>query len=128
MGRWLMFIATLLLITSCKIRMDVPEGGVVTTASGTYNCNSGDVCEIDVVDIFFDETFIAEPSDGYYFKHWQLIDRGLCGGRSDPCRLATSGFEGNDALMNILESDDVFHLNPVFERLEECAAPVAEPQ
>ena len=45
-----------------------------------------------------------------------------------PARLATSGFEGNDALMNILESDDVFHLNPVFERLEECAAPFAEPQ
>lgn len=128
MARWMVVVVALLMAASCKIRIQVPEGGVVTTSSGAYQCDAGTVCKIDVVDLFFDETFTAQPADGYTFKSWKKKKRGLCGGKSTPCRLYTSGFEGHEALMAILESDEVFHLKPVFEKLDDCIGPVLKPE
>jgi len=108
--------AALLLSAGCKIRIDVPEGGQVVTESGAFDCASGAVCEIDVVDLFFNETFIAEPAAGYRFAGWEKIHRGLCGGSEDPCHLVTSAFEGNEVLMGFLERpEEIFFLNPLFE-------------
>lgn len=106
--------ATLLILVGCKVRIPVPEGGKVEAKSGSYRCNGGQMCTIEVVDLFFDETFQALPADGYYFSHWEKGNRRLCGGRRQPCRLVTAGFEGNDALMAILESDKTFVLKPLF--------------
>ena len=58
-------------LTSCKLRIVVPEGGSVTTSSGAYHCAVGEKCDIDVVDFYFDETFAAVPADGYAFKAWR---------------------------------------------------------
>ncbi|MEH6586080.1 MAG: hypothetical protein V7720_05950 [Halioglobus sp.] len=105
-----------LVLAGCKIEITVPEGGRVVSQSGNIEaCESGATCSVDVVDIFFDETFVAEPADGMMFAGWEKVDRGLCGGNTDPCRLFTSGFEGNDTFMGFLENDqEIFFMNPTF--------------
>ena len=105
-----------LVLAGCKIEITVPEGGRVVSQSGNIEaCESGATCSVDVVDIFFDETFVAEPAEGMMFSGWEKIDRGLCGGNTDPCRLFTSGFEGHDVFMGFLENDqEIFFMNPTF--------------
>ena len=103
----------ILLLPGCKIEIAVPEGGRVETESGAYSCESGNTCSIDVVDIFFKETFVALPDDGYTFIQWRNKYRGFCGGRDDPCYLSTNSFP-NTPFEQSLESDEVFYLEPVF--------------
>ncbi len=111
-----------LVLTGCKIKITVPAGGSVSTLSGTYSCAAGQTCEIDVVDIFFDEVFIATADSGQRFVAWQRGARTLCGGSEEPCALATTaGFAGNDLFMSILESDQVFHLKPYFTEVGSTA-------
>ena len=107
-------IVLLMALSACKISITVPEGGSVATESGSLNCRAGSTCVVDVVDLFFDETFVARPAEGYRFAQWQKQHRGLCGGNSTSCRLFTSGFAGNDALLAFLGNNEVFFLNPVF--------------
>ncbi len=104
-----------LLLAGCKIEISVPQGGTVVTSSGAYSCFAGQTCVISVDDIHFDETFSVTPDPGFAFVGWKQRDRGLCGGSSDPCRLYTSAFENQPNLMAVLESDEVFYLEPVFE-------------
>jgi hypothetical protein len=113
-SRYLVAVVFLLSLSACKISITVPEGGSVITESGSLNCSAGSTCMVDVVDLFFDETFIARPAEGYRFTQWRKQQRGLCGGNSTPCRLFTSGFAGNDALLTFLGKDEVFFLDPVF--------------
>jgi hypothetical protein len=109
-------IAAALAVSGCKIEMSATEGGSITTASGAYSCAAGQQCvSIDVVDLFFDETFQALPEDGFVFAGWRKRNRGLCGGSKNDCRLFTSGFEGNDILLSFLDTDEVFYLEAVFE-------------
>lgn len=110
----LVVVSITLLIGGCKIRISPPEGGRVVTQSGSFLCESGQVCEVEVTDTEFDLTFIAEPASGFVFDGWRRRDRGLCGGSIDPCRLFTSGFVGQPALLEFLSSDEVFFLEPVF--------------
>jgi hypothetical protein len=114
-----LFAATLLV--SCKIRVIVPpEGGSVTTSSGAYSCASGKTCDIDVVDFFFDETFIAKPSSGYEFKFWKKGPGRFCGRYQKPCRVFTAGIEEYtelaEVILKFLESDETFYLQPVFAK------------
>lgn len=104
--------------TGCKIRIDVPSGGSISTQSGSLQCNAGQTCDVDVNDLFFDETFVATPAAGFRFRHWETRHRSFCGGNVQPCRLFTSGFAGNNTLLSFLESDEVFFLTPVFESLQ----------
>ncbi len=100
----------------CKIQMSSTTGGSITTESGSYSCQPNSVCPpVDVNDIHFDETFIAKPADGYEFAGWRKRDRGLCGGNRQPCRLFTSGFVGNNALLAFLDRpQEVFYLEAIF--------------
>jgi len=107
-------VITFLLLAGCKIEITVPVGGKVITESGAYECLSGKKCSIDVYDVFFDETFIAVPDQGFRFASWKKQDKGFCGGNDQPCRLVTTGFTGNDILISVLESDLEFYLTPVF--------------
>ena len=111
--RLLTTLCLLLTLTACKIVITVPEGGRVTTLSGSYTCESGETCIIDVKTTDFDETFVVEADPGFEWR-WRKFPRGLCGGRQDDCRLATTGFPGNDTLMSILASDEEFFLEPKF--------------
>jgi hypothetical protein len=109
-----LIVAALLVLTGCKLEIRVPQGGMVVSTDGAYICQAGQTCEIDVVDLFFDQTFIAQPATGYYFNHWKGDDHYLCGGETGPCALATAGFEGHPALQALLESDQTFYLEPKF--------------
>lgn len=113
--RYLLVIAAVVAITGCKIEIKVPEGGSVISQSGEIDaCAAGETCYVDVVDIFFDQTFEAVPAEGMKFTGWEKKKRGFCGKNMDPCRLATSGFEGNEALMPFLDTQDIFFLYPTF--------------
>jgi len=114
LGR-LLVIATLVVAASgCRLRIVVPEGGRVVSESGAYQCEAGQKCNIEVVDIFFRETFRAEPAEGFYFRRWKDGDRHFCASTYAGCALATTGFGGNAALQQILESTEVFFISPLF--------------
>lgn len=103
------------MVSGCKIQVTVPEGGSVTTLSGDFECMAGETCTVDVRDLEFDETFVARPDKNKIFLHWKKRPRGFFGGSQNPkARLFTSGFKDNAPLMSVLESDDVFFLEPVF--------------
>jgi hypothetical protein len=110
----IVFPVAALMIASCKVKVVVPEGGTVASESGTYNCEPAKPCNINIVDIFFDETFTANPANGYEFHSWKTQRRALCAGTSNPCKLSTTSFAQYPALMALLESDEVFNLTPVF--------------
>lgn len=111
----------LLALAGCKVRIEVPEGGEVVSASGEYFCGEGDTCVLDVRDTDFDQRFVAVADDSHVFRGWRRGDGYFCGGKSGDCVLATTGFPGNDDLMQVLKSDRVFHLVPVFEPAESYA-------
>lgn len=104
------------LLTGCKIVIQVPEGGSVVSESGAYECQSGQECEIGVYDVFFDETFFAQAAPGYEFLVWRKAPSRFCGGETEPCHLSTAGFPGHDNLLAFLESDTSFYLEPVFRQ------------
>ena len=115
--------AALLSLAGCKLEIRVPHGGTVKSTDGAYICRSGQTCLIDVVDLFFDQTFIAEPAQGFTFSHWEERDRFLCAGETGPCSLSTAQFEGNPMLEAILESDETFVLKPRFALKLVCPEP-----
>lgn len=100
---------SVLTLASCKIRIIVPEGGHVYTQSGAYQCDGGQTCNIDVIDFFFDETFIANPYRGYAFRFWKQGTGRFCGKSPNPCRLLTTIFTGDwvPAVLPWLESSDI---------------------
>lgn len=104
----------LLLLVGCRIEVVVPAGGTVLTESGRYTCLAGAQCTIEVNDLFFNETFFVEPESGFTFGGWRKSPRFLCGGSLSPCSLATAAMEGNSWLENVLSSEEVFHLEPIF--------------
>lgn len=108
--------ALMLLLAGCRIEIDVPTSGSVTTTSGAISCSAGEQCTVDVSDIFFDETFVAEADEGFVFTGWESKDKGLCGGSNDDCHLETSAFADNDTLMAFLEDPtDTYYLQPQFQ-------------
>lgn len=111
--RSVVFSLLALALAGCKVEIFATENGHIKSDSGTYSCDTGDTCVIDVVDTFFDETFQARPDPGYTFAAWRTKPSSFCGGSNEPCRLNTTGFPGTP-LMNVLESDNVFFLEPVF--------------
>ncbi|MFT6892126.1 MAG: hypothetical protein ACJASY_004186, partial [Halioglobus sp.] len=75
-------------------------------------------CEIAIDDTTFDDTFTAVPYEGYEFKRWKKRDGGLFGGgKVAEVRIYTTGFEVSDLLMEILDSDNVYYLEPVFRKV-----------
>ncbi|MEM1112606.1 MAG: hypothetical protein AAGI11_11920 [Pseudomonadota bacterium] len=105
-----------LCLAACRIEIQVPTSGVARTESGSMVCTAGQTCSVSVNDIFFDETFIAQPADGFTFTGWSGEQRSLCGGSSEPCHLSTESFADSEALMQILEDpDEVYYLDPVFQ-------------
>lgn len=109
-------LAAVILLPGCKLEIQVPQGGRVVSEDGSFTCDANETCMIDVVDFFFDQTFIAEPAPGYYFSDWLEIEGSsyLCGGVDGPCRLSTTSLEGNADALAFLESDETFRLKPKF--------------
>lgn len=127
-------LATLLILSAtlsaCKIQVSSTAGGSVATASGSYQCVANTTCaEIQVSNTEFNETFTAKPEAGFVFAGWRKRDRGLCGGSTNDCKLTTSNFGTNNALLALLSSDETFYLEAVFVRntstINNCPADVA---
>jgi len=115
----LVALCSALVLTSCKLRIVVPEGGSVETLSGAYSCATGKTCTIDVVDFFFGETFVAKPADGYEFVFWANDSRRFCSKSSHPCYLSTIGLNIDtlaELMISFFNSDEVFYLEPIFVR------------
>lgn len=117
-------VATLLVfLTGCKIEITVPPNGEVLTLSGDAFCTAESTCVVEVEDTQFDQTFVARPASGYRFVGWKQGEDYMCGGTTDPCRLRTSGIGNNPGLLAVLQSDQAFFLEPMFERtVDACAA------
>ena len=110
-----LFLLFLISLGGCRVEIKVPSGGQVLTESGNYDCYAGQTCSINVEDTNFDEKFTAIPDDDHHFVGWRDSSGQLCGPfNTKTCALSTKYFVGNDALLSILKSDDVFHLEPVF--------------
>ncbi|MEO0438324.1 MAG: PHB depolymerase family esterase [Pseudomonadota bacterium] len=119
LGRWFLKRGLVLtfaaVLSGCFIEITVPAGVQVVSDSGSYQCGAGEVCSIEVVDLLFDETFQALPVDGMEFVGWKIRENSLCGGSLAPCRLLTEGFAGNDDLLAFLDSNEIFHLEPMVQ-------------
>ncbi len=112
--RLLALAAAAATLAGCRVEMTVPPGGMVVSESGAYQCQAGHTCSIDVVDAYFNETFRAVPAPDNTFMGWASGRNALCGGQQKPCVLNSAGAAGNPQLAPLLESDEVFTLNPVF--------------
>ncbi|MEM6581081.1 MAG: imelysin family protein [Pseudomonadota bacterium] len=115
-------LAASLFLVGCKVVVKVPDGGSVTSASGDFDCASGEECSIDVTNFDFEETFTAVPEEGFEFIGWSTT--GFCATSTAPCRLTTVGLDGvNDDLTELvtqfLESDsEEFFVEPLFSPFE----------
>lgn len=123
-----LLLITAIALTACKIQITVPQGGKVKTESGSFTCLANQTCTIDVVDIFFDEIFVAEAEPGYTFDRWKEGHGYFCGGRRGPCHLATTGFANNDSLLGFLRRDDIFHLAPEFSSTPQAIEATLSPE
>lgn len=121
-------VSLLLAVHGCKIEVTTPELGLVYTESGSYICESGLSCEIDVSTTDFSEIFIADAPDDKIFSYWRKRSKGLCGGSSKPCSLSTASFSDNDSLLGVLQSDTVFYLEPVFRLKDQSAVACFNPE
>lgn len=113
-SRIIVVFLALLAVAGCKVKIIVPDGGYVTTSSRNHLCQSSEACVIEVNTTGFDETFFAIANPGYFFRKWEKSELSLCGGGLKSCRLLTTGFAGNQLLMELLESDTTFNLKPIF--------------
>ena len=104
------------LLSACKIQIEVPSSGAISTESGAISCPASSRCVVDVSDIYFNEVFHADAASGFEFLGWHPRHRSLCSGSAAPCPLSTQSFADNDGLMALLEDpDEVFYLDPVFQ-------------
>lgn len=103
------------LLAGCKIGVIVTQGGDVQSQSGTNNCSAGNVCEIDVKNTNFTESFIAIPKEGYVFSHWYSGGGFLCTDSTDPtCFLSNVAVAGDAGFEAIVASEWMAYLMPVF--------------
>ena len=114
--RSLVILFTAILLSGCFIRITPMSGGVVQNQSGTHpDCGVGDACDdIAVVDLTFDETFVAVPDEGYEFVRWISAREHFFGCTTEPSiRLYTADLEGT-GLESYFAGDDVFFISPLF--------------
>lgn len=108
--------AVLATLAACKVEIEVPTSGGLTTQSNNINCGSGQTCSVDIVDIFFNETFEAQPAADFVFTGWKQKTGGLCGGSMAPCSLDSSYAAGNAPLTALLNDPNaIFYLEPSFQ-------------
>jgi hypothetical protein len=113
---FLVLVFVLALVAGCKIEIMVPRGGDVVSLSQAYSCASGEICVVEVNDFYFSEDFKAEPWQGWVFMGWKRGWGHLCQNHRGVCHLSTVGFEANDILSSVVESDALFYLKPEFVR------------
>ncbi len=108
-------LAMSILLSGCKLFVTVGTGGSVS-GSGGSNCSENSVCEIEITDATFIETFTAVPKAGFQFKQWEEGDGYLCGNQTSVhCTLDNTAAAGNSALEAVIASNRSFAIRPIFE-------------
>ena len=106
-------IATLM--TGCKLALMVTADGDVSSSSGTRDCAGGTICEFEITDTDFSDTFTIIAREGYVFSKWQAGDRYLCGNSTNPVcvvsNVPASGIPGVDVF---ILTGTYFYAKPVF--------------
>lgn len=112
----LAILAVATLGTGCKLAVMVPSGGDVTSASGTRNCTGGNLCEHNITDSTFNESFTAVARPGYVFSKWNKGAGFLCGDSTNPtCVISNVGTAGNAAIEAVIATGQHFYAMPLFE-------------
>lgn len=75
-------------------------------------------CDIVLDDTNFNDTFTAVPYAGWEFKRWKRRANGLFGdAKAIEVPIYTTGFDEIDLFMDIVNSDAVYYLEPVFKKI-----------
>ena len=102
-------------VTGCKFALMVTADGDVSSSSGTRDCAGGTICEFEITDTDFSETFTATAREGYVFSKWQAGDGYLCANSTNPvCAVSNvpaTGIPGVDAF---ILTGTYFYAKPVF--------------
>lgn len=114
-----MTVAVALTVGGCKLKVYVPTGeGHVESKSGAFYCSLMSVCNIDIVDTGFEETFRAVPQEGFVFAGWKDRPQGLYGNSIEDAYITSAVPVSNQAFMDLLASDATYFLEPRFLEME----------
>jgi hypothetical protein len=109
-------------IAGCKLALMVPSGGDVKSESGSRDCAGGTICEYDISDYTFKETFTAVARPGYRFTRWNEGMNFLCGDSvNSACEPDNTGLAqpGWGRLLEVFEailpSGNFLYIMPIFD-------------
>jgi hypothetical protein len=94
----------------------VSSGGDVTSLSGTRNCAGGSLCEFNITDKTFNESFTAVARPGYVFSKWSAGEGFQCANSINlTCQINNTGLpSGNAAIDGVIASDQILYIMPLF--------------
>jgi len=117
-ARLALMLATVALVSGCKLAMIVVEGGSVESSTGTRDCAEGQICLYNITDTTFDEVFTARPKSGWRFTRWNSGGDFFCADTTTTtCVLSNVAFAGNAFVDAIIATDKTFYAQPVFETI-----------
>lgn len=113
----LLLLCAIFVVSACKLAVVVPSGGDVTSKSNTRNCAGGGLCEHNITDLTFHESFTAEARPGYVFSRWQSGFGFLCGKSVSPtCVISNTSLPaGNDDIDAFVAGGSFAYIMPLFE-------------
>lgn len=115
-AKCLFSLSLILTMTGCKLALVVTSGGDVQSLSGIRDCAGGNLCEFQISDASFSDSFTAVPRAGYVFAYWQGGSGFLCGESTNPtCDVSNTAYAGNAAVEPIISSGLFFQAMPVFQ-------------
>jgi hypothetical protein len=113
--RGILLGCALLAIGGCKLKVYVPTGaGHVESKSGAFYCSLLSVCNIEINNTAFEETFRAVPKEGFVFAGWKDRPRGLYANSIEDAYITTAVASPSQALLDLLASEEVYYLEPRF--------------
>lgn len=102
-------------LSACKLFVMSGGGGSVTGSAGN-SCGMNSVCEVEITDTSYSESFTAVPASGYEFVRWEENDGYWCGNLTNPvCTLSLTGFAGNPSVEALVASDQAYAIRPIFK-------------
>jgi hypothetical protein len=103
-------------LAGCRLGVIVTEGGDVVSGTGTRDCAAGSVCEFEINDTNFIDTFTAVAKPGYQFVKWRGGSDFFCGDQVNlTCALSNVGTAGNAPIEAVIASFQLFLIMPIFE-------------
>jgi len=120
--RYLTALILTSLLGGCKLAVMVSSNGEVISLSDNNNCFGPAVCEIEITDTTFSETFTALPKEGYVFTGWASGNAFQCAESNSPnCEISTTEWAGNTFVETALLKNYFIYLVPEFEYKENYA-------